>query len=104
MLPVTVCMLLALGAHVLFHGWVDEQFFCDGVAGEFPCELVAVAGLVVNVSGVVDDFVVVGFEFAVVFCNSFRNGGVEGDLGPDKGRWAGAETRAEGAVGCSGER
>jgi hypothetical protein len=54
LLPIALSVLFSLFAHVLLHGGIDEQFFGDGVAGELPGELVAVAGLVVDVIRVVN--------------------------------------------------
>lgn len=69
LLPISVSTCYSLGTHVLFEGRVNKEFLCDGVTGKLPCELVAVALLVVNVIGVVYNFIVVGFKLAVVLCN-----------------------------------
>jgi len=71
LLSISVCTRYSLGTHVLFEGWVNKEFFCDGVAGKLPGELVAVALLVVNVIGVIDYFIVVGFKLAVILCDGF---------------------------------
>lgn len=71
LLPISVCTCYSLGTQVLFKGRVNKEFLCDGVAGKLPGELVAVALLVVNVIGVVDHFIVVGFKLAVILCDCF---------------------------------
>ena len=67
--------LLALVAEVLLHGRVDDQFLSDGVAGQFPGELVAEALLVVVVVRVVDYFIVVLLEFAVIMSDGLCDAG-----------------------------
>lgn len=73
LLAVVVGELLAVW-DVLLHGRVDDEFFADGVAGEFPGELVLPAGFGVVVGGG-DDVVVVLVEFLVVVFDGLGDGG-----------------------------
>lgn len=57
---------LAFGAKVLLKGWVKDKLLADGVAGKLPDEPVAVALLVVMVARIVDYFIVVLLQFAMV--------------------------------------
>jgi hypothetical protein len=72
-LTIAVCYLLTLGAHVLLKSRIDYQLLADGVAREFPDELVPKALLMVMVSRVYD-LIVVLFQLAVVLDDSIRDG------------------------------
>jgi hypothetical protein len=67
--------LLSLVAEVLLHGRVDEQFLSDGMTSQLPDKLVAEPLLVVVVVRVVDDLVVVLFEFFVIMGDGLGNTG-----------------------------
>jgi hypothetical protein len=79
LLAVALGVLFAFFTHVLLHCGIHEQFLCDGVARELPGELVAAAGLVVNVIWVVDDLVVVLLEFAMVCGDGFAYSSIGAD-------------------------
>jgi hypothetical protein len=57
--PIRLCVLLSLLSHVLLHGWIYEKFLGDRVAGQLPCELVAIACNVVNIVRIIDNLIVV---------------------------------------------
>lgn len=69
--PVMVGMLFAFVTQVLLQGWVDEKLFGDRVASEFPCELIAIARLMVDVVWIVDDLFVILLEFAMILGYGF---------------------------------
>jgi hypothetical protein len=68
-LTIAVCHLLSRGAHVFLKSRIDYQLLTDGVAREFPDELVPKALLMVMV-GRVYDLIVVLFQLAVVLDDS----------------------------------
>ena len=67
--------LFALFSEVLFESRVDDQFLTNGVASQFPGELVAEALLVVMVVCVVYHFVVILSKLTVVFSDGIGNAG-----------------------------
>jgi hypothetical protein len=66
LLAIVFSHLFAFFAEILLERRVDDQLLCDGVAGQFPGELVAEALLVVMVAGVVDRLVVVLSQLSMV--------------------------------------
>jgi hypothetical protein len=72
LLAVTLGNFFALLTEILLEGRVDDQLLTNRVASKFPCELVAVALLVVGIGGV-DDFVIVLLELAVILGECLGN-------------------------------
>lgn len=70
LLAVLLSVLVALLADILLHSRVDKQLFGYRVAGKLPGELVAEAGLVIDIVRV-DDLVVVLLELTMVLGNDF---------------------------------
>ena len=70
----------SLRTEVGFESRVDNELLADGMASEFPDELVLVAGAGVGVAGVLD-VAVVFFELAVVFRDGGGDGRHFGDVG-----------------------
>lgn len=97
--------LLPVGK-VLLHERVDDQLLADGVASEFPCELVLPSGFLIGGFGG-EDLVVGFFELAVVVFDCVckaghgRRGDCEGAV-LDKCGWEGCKCGRSGSKCCSG--
>lgn len=80
LLAILVGHVLALSAQVLLKGWVDHQFFCEGVSGQFPRELVLPSRRIFVILGI-DNVIVVLLQLYVIRLDGIGNGGEAGRSG-----------------------